>query len=281
MDTSPLQGIWGPVTSTLDWCEANYQFSPYVAEVANTFSNLFTIGIALYGAHLVSKESLPSRYLVGFAGVALVGIGSFAFHATLLYQAQLADELPMIYISSYNIFILFETKRGFTLQSTSSQIALLAALLFDIAFTLSYFAYRNPVYHQIVFASLLFIATYRTTYLLRWSETSKTIPNKKKTMCKQLYYTGAALFAFGFLIWNVDNIFCDALTHWKKSLGWPVAFLLEGHSWWHAYTAAGAYFMHTGTICTTLCIKDDHHKYRVKYQLGLPHVQRVHKTKLN
>ena len=55
----------------------------------------------------------------------------------MLYQAQLADELPMIYISSYNIFILFETKRGFTLQSTSSQIALLAALLFDIAFTLS------------------------------------------------------------------------------------------------------------------------------------------------
>jgi hypothetical protein len=80
-------GHWGPVTATLDWCEvrrsfpsssksylslfhgrqANYQFSHYVAEISNTFSNLFFVCISLYGASLSVKQSLPARYLVGFA----------------------------------------------------------------------------------------------------------------------------------------------------------------------------------------------------------------------
>jgi len=81
-------GHWGPVTATLDWCEvrpslqlyyasgirhsfvrfqANYQFSHYVAEISNTFSNIFFVCISLYGARLSSRESLPTRYLVGFA----------------------------------------------------------------------------------------------------------------------------------------------------------------------------------------------------------------------
>jgi dihydroceramidase len=79
-------GHWGPVTATLDWCEvrrsfpssanltspfhvrqANYQFSHYVAEISNTFSNLFFVCISLYGASLSLKQSLPARYLVGFA----------------------------------------------------------------------------------------------------------------------------------------------------------------------------------------------------------------------
>jgi hypothetical protein len=88
MDEQPGQvGHWGPVTATLDWCEvrvelyvsevplsnssnihqANYQFSRYVAEMSNTFSNLFFVYISLYGAWLSLRQSLPARYLVGFA----------------------------------------------------------------------------------------------------------------------------------------------------------------------------------------------------------------------
>lgn len=38
------------------------------------------------------------------------------------------------------------------------------------------------------------------------------------------------MFAFGFFVWNLDNIFCTTLTSWKQAIGWPVAFLLEGAS---------------------------------------------------
>ena len=88
--------------------------------------------------------------------------------------------------------------------------------------------YRNPVYHQIVFASLILITTLRITYILQLSDASQRIPAKAKKTIIHFFSTGAALFALGFFIWNVDNIFCHTLTNWKLSIGWPIAFLLEG-----------------------------------------------------
>jgi dihydroceramidase len=72
----------------------------------------------------------------------------------------------------------------------------------------------------------------------------------------KLFSKGAGMFALGFFIWNMDNIFCDTLTRWKVFIGWPRAFLLEGmpvhclrihllwlndysgHSWWHVLTVS-------------------------------------------
>jgi len=175
-------GHWGPVTATLDWCEANYQFSHYVAEISNTFSNLFFVYISLYGAVLSSRESLPARYLVGFAGCALVGLGSIFFHATLLYEAQLADELPMIYVASFFLAVLLESEPGFGFKSTYSKFLVAAIVIFDVVFTASYFVYRKPVYHQCVFATIMFTSLSREAYLLIWSEASRTIPDKKRLL---------------------------------------------------------------------------------------------------
>ncbi|KAF8625202.1 hypothetical protein AX15_005507 [Amanita polypyramis BW_CC] len=266
------QGFFGPVTATLDWCEANYQFSHYIAEMANSFSNLFTIALAACGYLEAQRQSLPQRYLVGYLGVALVGIGSFAFHATLLYEAQLADELPMIYVGSMGLWLIFDDRPGYDLKGTKRSILLLLA--FDGLFTLSYYLYRNPVYHQIVFASIVFIVTIRITYVLKYSRMSSSIPTETRAISGKLFSIGAALFAFGFLIWNMDNIFCMSLTDVKRALGWPAAFLLEGHSWWHILTGAGTYYMFSGIQYVTLCLKDSPEKYTVNYKYHLPHIVR-------
>ena len=170
---NPLQ-FWGPVTATLDWCEvcgfvesisgvrahhrrpqANYQFSNYIAESANTFSNLFTVGLALYGAYQAYSQSLPARYFLGqavsvcdvynsfassldvYKGFGLVGVGSIIFHATLLFEAQLADELPMIYVASYCCAILFDTTRGFGLRDSPVLPLAVGVTTFNILFTWS------------------------------------------------------------------------------------------------------------------------------------------------
>ena len=87
--------------------------------------------------------------------------------------------------------------------------------------------YRNPVYFLIVFAFLIVITTLRITYILQLSDESQRIPAKSKKTITHFFGTGAALFALGFLIWNIDNVFCVTLTTWKVSVGWPIAFLLE------------------------------------------------------
>ena len=66
-------------------------------------------------------------------GLALVGIGSFAFHATLTYTAQLADELPMIYAVTVGFVIVFDAAPGFDLKTSKFGATLTAvAVLFDV-----------------------------------------------------------------------------------------------------------------------------------------------------
>lgn len=268
-------GFWGPVTATLDWCEANYQFTHYVAETANTFSNLFTMGMALYGAQQVNAASLPGRYLAGYTGFALVGLGSFIFHATLLYEAQLADELPMIYVATYCLAILFDCSPGFSLTSPKALFLTALYFVFNIFFTWSYAVYRNPVFHQAVFAAIMFVTAFRTYYLLRFAPMSAQIPAALKTSIAKIFGCGAGIFAFGFLVWNLDNIFCNTLTGWKQSIGWPAAFVLEGHSWWHVFTALGTYLMIIGNTYFTLCMKDNHTHYALSSKYGLPQIVRT------
>src|ERR1700723_3106631 len=75
-------GFWGPPTSSVDWCEANYQVTPYVAEFWNTLSSLAMVVAGVLGL-LLNRTKLPARYLAAFGLLALVGLGSIAFHATL------------------------------------------------------------------------------------------------------------------------------------------------------------------------------------------------------
>ena len=52
--------------ATIDWCEENYRFTSLIAEVANTFSNIFGVALAVYGCHFALRENLPLRYFACF-----------------------------------------------------------------------------------------------------------------------------------------------------------------------------------------------------------------------
>ncbi|RWS21284.1 alkaline ceramidase 3-like protein, partial [Leptotrombidium deliense] len=99
-------GYWGKVTSTLDWCEENYDTTFYIAEFWNTLSNLFMIVPPAFSCFRSFKTGNDTRLLLCYALLTLVGIGSWLFHMTLKYEMQLLDELPMIWGSLYLVFIL-------------------------------------------------------------------------------------------------------------------------------------------------------------------------------
>ena len=69
----------------------------------------------------------------------------------------------------------------------------------------------------------------RTLYLMH-SDVSRNVPPVVKKRVGKIYRTGLLAFLAGFAIWNLDNIYCSTLTDWKKAVGWPAAFLLEGAS---------------------------------------------------
>ena len=79
-----------------------------------------------------------------------------------------------------------------------------------------------------MFAIIMFANVFRTSYVLRFSPDKHRIPAESRSTIAWLFGSGAVTFAFGFLIWNLDNVFGSKVTEWKYAVGWPAAFLLEG-----------------------------------------------------
>jgi len=52
-----------------------------------------------------------------------------------------------------------------------------------------------------------------------------------RTMWKMIA-CGLSAVAGGFLIWNLDDIFCPTLRRWRREVGLPWGIVLEGHGWW-------------------------------------------------
>jgi hypothetical protein len=165
-------GYWGPVTATLDWCEVRIELyasnvSPSrlsgqlpvlslcgrnVQHVLQSFLRVYLSIRCKFVIEAIVTCSLSHRIccsssaattplhradLLRLQGCALVGLGSIFFHATLLYEAQLADELPMIYAASFLLAVLLESEPGFGFKSTYSKFLVAATILFDIVFTAS------------------------------------------------------------------------------------------------------------------------------------------------
>ncbi|GFR60865.1 alkaline ceramidase 3, partial [Elysia marginata] len=57
-----------------------------------------------------------------------------------------------------------------------------------------------------------------------------------------IYFTALFSYAFGFLLWNVDNIFCSQLRSIRAlPPGQASGMLLECHAWWHIFAGFGTY----------------------------------------
>jgi dihydroceramidase len=163
---------------------------------------------------------------------------------------QLLDELSMIYTTCVMFYAIFAHKR-------SILNAVLTGLFttFIAVFITGYYYYiKDPLFHQNAFALLTAIVFFRSLWgmevTLRPSLRNKRpdfVPAKDKveqarrdrrdleilrTVWRRMIPIGMGSIALGFLIWNLDNIFCSTLREWRRQVGLPWGVFLEGHGWW-------------------------------------------------
>lgn len=252
----PVAGFWGPSTSSIDWCESNYAVTHYIAEFTNTLSNLIFISWALYGWKKCREQKLPLSLALCQVGVASIGIGSFLFHATLKYEWQLGDELPMIFCCAFVTYVAFDTNSNNQPPTRFIRYLPYCLLFYALGVTAVYLKYPNPVFHQVAFGLLHCLATARgmMATLTAPMTTDRERQNKKEAIRYQL--AGTLTFLAGFLIWNVDNVFCDQISELKESLGMPRSFMLEGHAWWHLATGTGTYLGIIGCHLISMSLKE-------------------------
>jgi len=251
----PGVGYWGNRTSAVDWCEPNYTWSFYIAEFFNTISSLPAAFFALYGLYHTLKYGYGNRFIVLILMLGSVGIGSAAFHGTLLYVGQIFDELPMVYSVLSFLYVTFE------MESDNKPIRpLLAPIIVSYAFVFTLVYLYLPsffIFFVLSFICAVLLLAYRSSIIYRKPTTTTT--QKVLILVSIGSYIGGWLF-----FWIPEVAFCDRIQAWNF------------HSWWHVSSTIGAFSLLYFSIFQRELHRGRNPQLNYNYFVGIPILPYVH-----
>jgi dihydroceramidase len=221
-----VSGLWESALApaSVDWCEPNYAVLSGVAEFWNTLSSLVMVvlGVAGLWRWWSGGPSPERRFAWGFAGLALVGAGSAAFHGTLTRGAQALDELPMVWLGLVGVWIV--QRRDHPRQGPDGMAAAMSA--YAVVFTLAYLLATDWF--------TLFVLTYAG--LVAWTviRSARHTWLQPSTEAMRTLFVAAALTYLGSLslCWVPEHVLlpCD-----------HPAQAAQLHAWWHLGAGFGTY----------------------------------------
>jgi len=229
--TSNAYGYWGAITANYDWCETNYAHSHYIAEFFNTLSS---IPIALVGLAFVRK-SLRFRYglkfvLAGF-GVFVVGVGSVAFHGTLLREGQVLDEVPMLW--SALLFLWIALALRCPPNEVGTRRASQLGALLGMYGVLSTAVYLRGSFEFFIGSYILTVAAIATVSVLQLVHSARRRVVLPYAIGSLIFYIGGVA-----LLWVPEQVLCGNRLHAHHDsalLGLPVPL----HAFFHLTSATG------------------------------------------
>ncbi len=248
MSSSSVEPYWGTIDANMDWCESNYAFTPYVAEFMNTISSIPIILYGVYGWWMSRRFALnESRFSTSFFGLAMVGIGSTLFHATLRRYAQCLDELPMLWTAAVLLYNSIDVGTGFpiykSIKTNSSKFTILQPS------STTFFTHRRSLKLILLFSLIFMTAIYfyiPDLFLLFFLGYGFFVVSFTVLMARSIFYVDSKRFsaiprklfqwAFlgyfgGFLVWSIENVACQYLPTWAYF-----------HCLWHLMAGLGTYF---------------------------------------
>jgi dihydroceramidase len=248
-DNKTLVGYWSPPSGDFNWCEVDYVFTPYVSELWNSATSLFLlVGPALAWKRATSWEVRLNLFLL-----AIIGVGSTLFHATLQYEHQLLDEVPMLCYIVHTVAILARQDMSCPLWVKMGSLAL-CVLLFTTP--------RDATVHEIG----------RMVLVLCFSSCFVWLASSLAPICAQLdagfANNGPSSFAYtrlgqwaSFVLllavfaWLSDNLACGAL----HNLPFGLPYLQLHAVGWHIGIAF---------VCHCLCqiVMGKHEQARLKHR---------------
>jgi dihydroceramidase len=185
-------------------------FTPYISEMWNSATSL----CFLVGPALAWKRATIWEIRLNLLLLAIIGLGSTLFHATLQYQHQLFDEVPMLWYIVHTVSLL--ARRDMSC-SRSIKVGLLAlsVLLFATP--------RDGTLHEVgrtvlvlVFSCCFVWLSYSLAPVCAKLDTGAADGGFAYTKLGQLASIALLLSVFA---WLCDNLACGALH--KLPLGIP------------------------------------------------------------
>ena len=201
---------------------------------------------------------------------------------------QLVDELSMIYTTCLMCFATFSYGKS-RRYSVVLAVALIGLSLF---ITLYYHYLQDPAFHQNAYAILTAIVLFRAMYVMEVNMRPRFRANAKGSSAAQekgdrrdeqilrqmwtMIVCGLSIFLGGFLLWHLDNEHCSTLRRWRREVGMPWGFVLEGHGWWHLMTGTGAYFYIVWGLWLRHCLNGRQDEFMLRWPrwMSLPAIER-------
>ncbi|KAF8975174.1 hypothetical protein BGZ46_009374 [Entomortierella lignicola] len=194
-------GYWGQPTSS-DWCENNYDISYYVAEFFNSLSSFSMIIVGLIGIYLHSN--FEKRFLLTFGSIVIIGLGSIAFHGTLLFPLQMLDEVPMVYSILSLAYCCIEN-RSYRRYGTWFPVGI---ALYGLITTLV-MLFAGPNNHLLEF--VVFQSSFAFVVLVVVSHMIKIYGETQDGPVKQMFVTTFCVALISYILWNIDFRMCNAM----------------------------------------------------------------------
>ncbi len=231
-----LQGYWGTKSSSVNFCEPDYIHFNVIAEVHNTWTSLFLVGLPIVGL-LKSNPTKEMAFNIAYVQLIIVGIGSMVLHSSLTSFGQACDELPMLWMCSSvaNLFTLDKEKDAGINKSLKGSFII---IIFCIVQSIIYIRIQEW-FHVFVVGYLSMVAMiFKFSYDLSLGVEEKK-KHKHTPLLQWLWRRSIFCYvALGSSVWLVDMHFCDELSHLINFFGG-----VTPHVIWHFGAAYATYFM--------------------------------------
>ena len=260
MADKSITGFWEPHSSSIDFCERNYEHTLQIAEFHNTWSSIFSLSFLGLVGIFYANPTGEKRFTLSYFLLFLIGVGSAALHGTLHWLFQSSDELPMLYLINSLNYILDEYDAPVGKPNRPYLTPLLVGV--SVLNTLVYYRYQDMY--------AIFIVTFSVANTRLDIKLIRVLYNDMRKKDKVAMKLG--MIAFGtyvllaFPVWLFDMLQCERVLNVAEQL----PGILKGmtlHVFWHIFAAHGAYC----TIVTLACCRMTalHRSYEVQMIMGV------------
>lgn len=211
-------------SSDIDWCEANYDITPGIAEFYNTISNVLFFIIPPFLIYLFQQYACQVTKGVQLIWILLfvVGLGSAYFHATLSLFGQLLDELAILWV------IMAAFSLWFPKRMLPSWFAASRRRFHVLIFVLGLLGTALACIKPAVNAFVLMIFGIPSVWLL--------IGEIQRCHCRRAVRLGirsALIWMLALLCWLTDRLFCDIWTSVRfpyLHCGWHLCVFISSYT---------------------------------------------------
>ena len=209
-------------SSPLDWCEQNEVYSPYIVEFWNTVTSALLAVIGIAGWWVYKKNPSIHKYepqfVLVWAIMFVVGVGSVWFHGTLSVAGQVSDEVPIVVLACVAI-MMARPKANWS--GKSREIALNGHTLVRATTVLCVFCLFFPVVSHLF--TLVCFPGCGYYFLTDYAKS-------KNPQFKALFWTAIGFFCLAFTSWITDRVACEQMTKFGEMYlgGYP-----QLHAIWH------------------------------------------------